>query len=280
MAVPTFVIGVVAPAAPVDPAIVDPIQRIASDLYGDRVAVRFHPNCFLSKGHFGGDDVARAEATSEFANAPDIDAIWFGRGGYGTARVASAILEALAPEALAKPFLGYSDLGVLMAGLYNRGAPRLAHGPMVHDLYRPNGLAAVKRALRWLVEGSADSLEPGLIPGRKTAAFNLTVLCHLIGTSLEPEIAGHELLVEEVAEQMYRIDRCFAHLTDTRLARDIAGLRLGRCTQIIPNAPEFAINEEEIAAEWCARAGISYLGRADIAHDADNKVVPFGGVIA
>jgi muramoyltetrapeptide carboxypeptidase len=79
---------------------------------------------------------------------------------------------------------------------------------------------------------------------------------------------------------MYRIDRCFAHLTDTRLARSLAGLRLGRCTQIIPNEPAFAMDEEAIAAEWCARAGIPYLGRADIAHDAENKVVPFGGIAA
>ena len=195
-------------------------------------------------------------------------------------RVALAILAALKPEALAKPFLGYSDLGVLMAGLYNRGAPQLAHGPVVHDLYRPNGKEAVTRALRWLVERSPESLEPGLIPGRKVAAFNLTVLCHLIGTSLEPAIAGHELLVEEVAEQMYRIDRCFAHLSDTQLAKGISGLRLGRCTQIIPNEPEFSLTEEEIAAQWCARADIPYLGRADIAHDADNKIVPFGGITA
>jgi muramoyltetrapeptide carboxypeptidase len=55
---------------------------------------------------------------------------------------------------------------------------------------------------------------------------------------------------------------------------------LGRCTQIIPNEPEFALTEEEIAAQWCAHAGIPYLGRADIAHDADNKIVPFGGVAA
>lgn len=276
----TFTIGVVAPAAPVDPMIVDPIRQIASALYGDRVAIRFHPNCFLSAGHFGGKDDERAAATIEFANSPDIDAIWFGRGGYGTMRVAPAILSALRPEALTKPYLGYSDLGVLMAGLYNRGAPLLAHGPVAQDLFRTNGEAAVTRALRWLVERSPETLEPGLIPGRKVAAFNLTVLCHLIGTSLEPAIAGHELLVEDVAEQMYRIDRCFAQLSDTRLAREISGLRLGRCTQIIPNEPEFALNEEEIAAQWCARAGIPYLGRADIAHDADNKIVPFGGIAA
>jgi muramoyltetrapeptide carboxypeptidase len=271
-----FVIGVVAPAGPVDPAIVEPIQRIANDLYEDRVAVRFHPHCFLTHGHFAGDDKTRAAAMIEFANAPDIDAIWFGRGGYGSVRVARAVFEALDPAALEKRYLGYSDIGVLLAGLYNRGAPHVAHGPMAHDLYRENGRTAVTRALHWLVDGAPDSLEAGLVPGHKAAAFNLTVLCHLIGTSLEPEIAGHDLLLEEVSEQMYRIDRCFSQLADSALARSISGLRLGRCSQIIANEPEFALTEEEIARKWCARAGIPYLGRADIGHDADNKIVPFG----
>lgn len=275
-----FTIGVVAPATPVNPDIVAPVRDLARRLYGNQVEVRFHPNCFLASGHFAGPDADRAAAVIEFANAHDIDAIWFGRGGYGTARVASAILDALEPQALAKPYLGYSDLGVLLAGLYNRGATGVAHGPMAHDLYRKDGTAAVERALRWLVERSNESLEPDLSPGRKVAAFNLTVLCHLIGTPLEPDLADHELLIEEVAEQMYRIDRCFCHLASSQLGRRLGGLRLGRCTEIIPNEPDFVLTAEQIAREWCERAGIAYLGRADIAHDAGNKVVPFGTVSA
>jgi muramoyltetrapeptide carboxypeptidase len=42
------------------------------------------------------------------------------------------------------------------------------------------------------------------------------------------------------------------------------------------NDPDFVLNEEEVTRHWCARAGIAWLGRADIGHDADNKVVPFG----
>jgi len=273
---PAFVIGVVAPAAPVDPAIVAPIRAIARDLYGDRLEIRFHPGSFLSGRHFAGDDAARAAAVIDYGNAEDIDAIWFGRGGYGTVRIADAVLQALGARALAKPYLGYSDLGMLLAGLYNRGARHIAHGPVVHDLYREDGADAVRRALRWLVDRSIETLEPGLIPGRKAAAFNLTILCHLIGTPFEPDLTDHDLLIEEVSEQMYRIDRNFAHLAGTALFQRIGGLRLGRCTRIIPNQPDFLLTEEEIARHWCDRAGTPYRGRADIAHDSANKVVPFG----
>ena len=56
----------------------------------------------------------------------------------------------------------------------------------------------------------------------------------------------------------------------------MAGIRLGRCSDVPENDPDFGRTEEEIARYWCERSGIPYLGRADIGHDVDNKVVPFG----
>ena len=83
-------------------------------------------------------------------------------------------------------------------------------------------------------------------------------------------------MLEEVSEQMYRIDRALFHITASAAIRGVAGIRLGRCSDIPPNDPDFGEDEEEVARYWCERAGIPYLGRADIGHDVDNKVVPFG----
>ena len=83
-------------------------------------------------------------------------------------------------------------------------------------------------------------------------------------------------MLEEVGEAMYRIDRSLFHITSQPAIRRVAGLMLGRCSDITPNDPDFGMSEEEIARDWCARSGIAWLGRADIGHDADNKVVPFG----
>jgi muramoyltetrapeptide carboxypeptidase len=82
------------------------------------------------------------------------------------------------------------------------------------------------------------------------------------------------LMVEEVAEHMYSIDRMFFHLAGT-LPR-LAGLRLGFITDVPENYVEFGQNEEEIARFWCDRAGIPFLGRAQIGHSSANRVVPFG----
>ncbi len=104
----------------------------------------------------------------------------------------------------------------------------------------------------------------------------MTVLSHLLGTPLQPDLDGHVLMLEEVSEAMYRIDRLMFHITGNAAVRRVAGLMLGRCSDITPNQPDFAMTEEEVARYWCERSGIAWLGRADIGHDAANKVVPFG----
>jgi muramoyltetrapeptide carboxypeptidase len=269
-------IGVVAPGGRIDPALAARTQVLAEGLYPG-IEVWFHPQCFLSDGHFAGDDTARAAALLHVANDPGFDAVWFPRGGYGSNRIAEEAIAAMGPEARKKKFLGYSDIGFLLAGLYRAGFERLAHGPVAIDLNRNGGEAAVTRALRWLVDGDASTLEPSLKESdAPAAAFNLCVLGHLLGTPLEPDLSGHVLMIEEVGEHLYRIDRALFHLTDTPSIRRIAGLRLGRCSDIPDNDPPFGQTEEEIARHWCEVSGIKYLGRADIGHDVENKIVPFG----
>jgi muramoyltetrapeptide carboxypeptidase len=119
-------------------------------------------------------------------------------------------------------------------------------------------------------------LEPTLGSEGPTAAFNMAILSALIGTPFQPDLSGHVLMLEEVSEYMYRIDRFLFHITSNPEVRRVAGIRLGRCSLIPPNEPEFGHTEEEVARHWCERAGIAWLGRADIGHDAGNKVTPFG----
>ena len=107
-------------------------------------------------------------------------------------------------------------------------------------------------------------------------AFNLTVLSNLLGTPLEPDFTGADLMIEEVGEQLYRIDRTMFHVTASPNVRRAARIRLGRVSDILANDPEFARDEAAIVEEWCARSGIPYGGRADIGHDAENRIVPFG----
>jgi muramoyltetrapeptide carboxypeptidase len=268
---------VVAPASSMSPEVEPRIQALAASLYPEATPVIvFDPQCWLRHGHFAGDDAARAEALIAAANDKEVDAVWFGRGGYGSCRIAERVLAALDPVARTKPFLGYSDCGTLLAGFYGAGFTAVAHGPVSQDILRPDGDAAASRALRWLVERDAAALEPSIGDGRPTAAFNITILSQLLGTALQPDLNGHVLMLEEVSEQMYRIDRAMFHVTSNPGIRRVAGIRLGRCSAIPPNSPDFGMNEEEVVRFWCERSGIQYLGRADIGHDVGNRIVPFG----
>src|SRR3954470_14871295 len=267
-------IAIVAPSTPILEETAQAVTALAAEA-APAAELYFHPQCFMSHGHFAGEDRARLEALLEVANDPGFDAVWFARGGYGSCRIAEAAIERLGPSARNKAWLGYSDAGFVLAGLYRAGFANLAHGPMPNDLRREGGEAAVRRGLAWLTGRSAEALEPGL-GAEPAAAFNLTVFGHLLGTALEPDLTGHVLLLEDVSEYMYRTDRAMFHLAASPMVRRVAGIRLGRCSDVPVNDPDFGETEEEVFRFWCERAGIPFLGRADIGHDSANKVVPFG----
>jgi muramoyltetrapeptide carboxypeptidase len=266
-----------APGSRIDETVAARVAGIAADLDSNRsVDIHFHPQCFLASGHFAGNDAARAQAFVDIANDASFDALWFARGGYGACRIAEASIAQLTAVARSKVYLGYSDAGSLLAGLYKEGFTGLAHGPMPSDILRAGGEAAVKRGLAYLTGRAPDALEASVSADSRTAAFNMVVLSQLLGTPLQPDLSDHVLMLEEVAEYMYRIDRFLFHITSNPGIRRVSGIKLGRCSGIQSNEPDFGQTEEEMIRHWSERSGIPYLGRADIGHDVDNKVVPFG----
>jgi muramoyltetrapeptide carboxypeptidase len=262
-------IAVVAPSCPLKREAAEAMQALAN-ARGD-CELLIHPQCFESDGHFAGPDATRLAAFLEVASDPSIDAVWFARGGYGSNRIAGQAAANLPGQAQEKVFLGYSDGGFMLAALHKAGF-RVAHGPMPQDILRDGGEAAVTRALDWLVRREPASVEAGL--HGPAMAFNLTVLSCLLGTAIEPDFAARELLIEELDEEHYRIDRLMFHVTGSAAIRRCSGIRLGRC-YVPENDRPFGSDELAIVQDWCARSGIAFLGRADIGHDADNHVVPF-----
>jgi muramoyltetrapeptide carboxypeptidase len=272
-----FRIGVVAPGSRIAPEIAEKVIQAAASLYPDQtLEIFFHPQCFLSSGHFAGDDTTRCDAFVEIANDASFDALWFARGGYGSCRLIDLVLPKLSGEARNKHYLGYSDVGSILAALYKENFSKIAHGPMPADITREGGGTAIARALSYLIDGNDSSLETSVSPAQKTAAFNMCILSHLLGTPYQPDLSGHVLMLEEISEHMYRIDRSLFHITSNPGIREVAGIMLGRCGNIPDNDPDFGQSEEQVVRHWCEVAGIAYLGRADIGHDTGNKVVPFG----
>jgi muramoyltetrapeptide carboxypeptidase len=263
-------VAICAPATPITSEDAARLEAMARAEF-PQLQLDFHPQCFADGGHFAGSDEMRLGALLACAHSA-ADVVWFAKGGYGSNRIVAAAVEKLAGRKSDQQWFGYSDCGYLLGAAYRHGLARAVHGPMPIDLRRESGDQALRRALGWFA-GSREGLEPGL-DGRPTVAFNLITLAMLCGTRFLPDLAGHVVLVEEVAEHLYAVDRLFFHVTEH--LRGIAGLRLGRLTAVPENDRPFGVEPEDIARDWCARAGIPYLGRADIGHDAGNRIVPFG----
>ncbi len=268
-------IGICAPATPLAQEQAAAVWSLARQYYPDADLV-FDPQCFQEEGHFAGSDAARLAAFVRMANDTTLDAVWFAKGGYGSGRIAEAAMEDLGEAARAKHYLGYSDMGYLLGALYRAGIGQVAHGPMPTDISREGGGAAVARALGWMVRRDPEALEPGLEAGNRYACFNLITLAMMTGTPLMPDLSGHVLIVEEVGEYLYAIDRLFFHIGTVLKDVGLTGIKLGEVTAVPENDRPFGSTAEEIAQDWCARSGIPYLGRAEAGHSTANHVVPFG----
>jgi muramoyltetrapeptide carboxypeptidase len=272
-------IALVCPGGPITRELAEKTASVAAARHGEAVKLHFHGQCFSAAGHFAGTDAERSAAFLDVANDPAYDAVWFARGGYGAGRLDPALFAKLNEHARRKVYLGYSDAGFLLARLYKEGIGRPVHGPIPMDLNREGGEAAVARALDFLVNGAPSTLEPTVKLGKKLAAFNITILATLAGTDWAPDLSGHVIMLEDVGEYLYRIDRAMFAITASKGVRQAAGIMLGRISDIPENDRPFGQSEEEIVKDWCGRIGVPYLGRADIGHDSANKIVPFGAFL-
>lgn len=264
-------VAICAPATPLKRKYADAVAQLAAHEFPD-IELTFHEQCFVEQGHFAGSDAVRLDALLECANDPRFEAIWFAKGGYGSNRIAADFIGKAGSAAGMKAYLGYSDLGFVLGALYRAGIGKPVHAPMPIDMKRNGGDAAIRRTLAWM-SGDDSTLEPSL-SGKPVAAFNLYTLAMMVGTRFMPNLEGHELLIEEVGEYEYAIDRLLFHLTEH--LHGIAGIRLGEVTAVPENDRPFGASPEEIVQYWCERYGIEYLGRASIGHTAANRIVPFG----
>jgi muramoyltetrapeptide carboxypeptidase len=179
-------IGVVAPGRPIDPSVASRVAAFMALTYPAHEVV-FHPQCYLSDGHFAGSDQVRGNAFLEFANDPGFDAVWFARGGYGSNRILHAVMPALGPAAGHKTYLGFSDMGFILGALYARRIGRQVHAAMPITLGRDDKGETLGWALAWLIDGDRRALEPS-IGAKPCAAFNLAILTSMIGTPWLPDL--------------------------------------------------------------------------------------------
>ena len=248
-----------------------------------------------ARGHYGyfsgTDDERLADLNAAFRD-PAIDAVWCLRGGYGVTRILDGVdFEALARRP--RPVVGYSDITALLAGVVRRAGLVAFHAPTA----RAEMSAYTRRHFTKVLAAPnpGGPLEPLPVPadvliprtdrivtlhgGRAEgplAGGNLTLLQCLIGTPYFPDLDGALLFLEDVNEDLYRVDRMLAHLRAVGALARLRGVLVGRFTGLKRHIDDGSLGVDQVLAYYFGPLAVPVLYGVPIGHIDEQWTLPLG----
>ena len=270
-------VALVAPAGPVrgqpdvDRAI-SSVRRMGwQPVLGDYVGER--------NGYFAGADAHRIADFNRFAADESIDAIWCVRGGYGTMR----LLDAIDYESLRrrpKALIGYSDITALHAAVGRLADIITFHGPTAREEMSDFSADALSRAVTLQRDacGVADAgrtLAGGRARGRLVGG-NLALLAALCGTPYAPLMANAILVIEDVCEAPYRIDRMLTQLRLSGALDDVVGIAFGQFTEVPEDVTHSDRSVDDVLQETADRLAVPCIAGIPMGHCSAQWTIPLG----
>lgn len=228
-------VHVVSPAGPVIPELLEEgLARLRSwelDVVVDPTVYARRPGA----DYLAGDDAQRATAFIHAWRDPACRAIFCSRGGFGSQRILP-LLSDLDVRARPRHLVGFSDITALHLHLAGNLGLMTWHGPVVKSFRMHandpqdsvghlRALLFGERTMPWTIEGMR-TLRGGRVRGRLLGG-NLCVLVHQLASPYCPSLDGAVLVLEDIGEVDYRIDRLFTALRQSTKGQNIAGLVLG-----------------------------------------------------
>jgi muramoyltetrapeptide carboxypeptidase len=269
-------VAVIAPASPFD----QDSFAAGVALLSRRYDVRHDEGVFSRERYLAGSDGRRLRELAAALTDPATKAVFCARGGYGVTRLL-APLDALLPGAgilTPKPLVGFSDITAAHALLQNRGLVSI-HGPVLTQLGKLEP-AAVARLFALLESPAAPppltgtaSYGAGMAEGPLMGG-NLSVLASLCGTPFMPPLAGAVLLLEDVGERPYRLDRLWTQLTLAGVFREVRGIALGEFVDC--ELPEAAYASQDVLRELAGATGLPCVAGLPVGHGEINEAVALG----
>jgi muramoyltetrapeptide carboxypeptidase len=277
---PGDLVMLVSPSGPTRP------ERVARgtellESWGLRVATA--QNAYARKGFLAGTDAQRlADLNAAFAD-PAVRGIVCTRGGYGAQRIVDG-LDHPAVRRDPKVFGGFSDITALQLALWRAARLATVHGPgaaWLDERTGPASAESLRAALmttepvvvtRDLAEETAPVCVPGVAHGTLLGG-NLCLLAASVGTPDLPDLTGVILLLEEVGEPPYKIDRMLTHLRRAGALAGLAGVAIGQFTDC---ADEWDVSAAEVLTDRVGDLGIPVLGGLPVGHGPGQQTVPLG----
>lgn len=250
------------------------------------------PHATRRLGYLAGTDAERLSDLQQAFSDSSLAAVWCIRGGVGATRILDRI-DFTALQARPKILLGFSDITALLLAAFHHTGLVTFHGPVAR-----NGLSAftrthLERALFQPAPAGALTLppppptvtvprEPRVVTIRPGVAEgpllggNLTLLQCLVGTRHLPSFEGALLFLEEVGEELYRVDRTLAHLRSAGLFDRLAGVAVGQFTGMKRGPAESGRTLDEVLDDYFGPAGIPVVRGLPIGHVDDQWTLPLG----
>ena len=245
-------------------------------LLAARYDVRPGQGLFARHRYLAGADERRLEELTAALLDPAIKAVFCARGGYGATR----LLQYLGPARLGtpKPLVGFSDVTALHLWLQGLGLMSI-HGPVLTQL--PRLPAATSERLFALLEspapaaslGATDTFVPGVAEGPLLGG-NLSVVTRLLGTPYLAPLDGAILLLEDVGERPYRLDRMWTHLALAGVFARVRGIALGEFKHCEEKDADY--RAADVLRELAAATGLPCAAGFPIGHGEHNDPVPLG----
>lgn len=263
-------VALVAPASPIPGAALEPgIQWLQA--WGLEVEV--FPLCRADGEYLSGEDESRVKELNEALAEPSFSAVLAARGGYGTVRIAARIEF---PSRPSPPLLaGFSDISLLLALALERAGWASLHAPNVTTLagLKDEARGRYRDALFGDLTDTYEGLET-VKGGRATGTvlpMNLSILASVQGTDFFPSLAGRILVLEDVGEVAYRVDRLLMQISHSPEFAGLAGLVLGDLDGA-GQSPLLGRNIVQLVREF----GLPCVASFPIGHTPGNQPVPVG----
>ena len=261
-------VGVFAPSGAFDAARLERGMAWLRDL-GARVTAA--PNLGQRHRYLAGTDAQRRADLEWALGSPELDVAWMARGGFGL----SKICDPLPTVAPGRQVVGFSDGTALHAALWRAGVAGL-HAPVLHSVSEAD-LASQVRVVDCLlgraeVSWTGETWIPGEIQGPLVGG-NLCMLASLAGTRLQPDLSGCILLLEEIAEPPYKLDRMLHQLLASGMLNGVVGVALGEFVGT-STPPEWTLRE--LMVELLDSLDVPVLAGLPVGHGAVNQAFFWG----